>query len=147
MKNQKDIFSIIYILLCGVLTSTILLYYSFLLKELVPASNYSREYCICFGQILFQGALLLIFKNNKIQIIEYIKQMMTVSLMGGFLLIPAFAVAYCFNFNVLFYLFYFFCIVLFMFINHKIRIAKINAPYWLAYTWAFYRFIVLLFIL
>ncbi len=147
MKTKKHIQTLFYIILCGVFTSTVLLYYSFLLHDLVPASNYGREYTICFGQILFQGSLLFLFKNNKYQILEYIKNMMTVSLLGGFLLLPAFIISYWFSLPSLFYMAYFFCVVLIMFINHKFRITKINAPQWLTYTWVLYRVIVLTIIL
>lgn len=147
MKTKKHIQTLIYITLCGVFTSTVLLYYSFLLQGLVPVSNYGREYAICFGQILFQGSLLLLFKNNKYQILEYIKHMMTVSLIGGFLLLPVFTFATYFHVPSVIYLIYFLCVVLFMFFNHKIRIRKVKAPQWLTYTWVLYRIIILLIIL
>lgn len=147
MKTKKNTLILIFIILSGVFTSSVLSYYSFLLKEFVPTSNYLREYCICFGQIFFQCVLLLIVDKNKYEILEYIKQMMIVSLIGGFLLLPVFTFATYFHAPSVIYLIYFLCVVLFMFFNHKIRIKKVKAPQWLTYTWVLYRIIILLIIL
>ena len=148
--NKTLLFKTGAILFAAMFTSTVLLFYSFLLKHLVPSSNLIREYCICFGQIFFQGAIILLFIRKNQILFEYLYQMMMVSLLGGLLLLPVLVSAllfFPFNPGSYYYLAYFFMVVLFMFFNHKKRVKKINAPAWLTYTWILYRLIVLLIIL
>ena len=148
MKIRKShLYTIGFVIISAVFTSTVLLYYSYLLHGVVPQSNLIREYIICFGQIGFQGVLLIFGKQKADPIVLYLKQMMTVSLIGGLLLIPLLIVAHYVQINPIICLAYFFAVVIFMFFNHKLRIKNINAPWWLTYTWVLYRFIVLLFIL
>ncbi|MBA3665469.1 MAG: hypothetical protein H0W61_14835 [Bacteroidetes bacterium] len=138
-----------YIVFAAVFTSSILLLYSYLLKGLIPSSNLFREYCICFGQLLFQGTLLLLF-SKKEMILNYLFEMMKVSLIGAFLLSPVLVSAilfFPFSPGLYYYLGYFFVIVLYMFFNHKKRVKELQAAWWLTYTWVLYRFIVLLIIL
>lgn len=146
-KNMK---SVLFIFFAAGLTSTILLLYSYQLKGFVPSSNLSREYFICFGQIVFQGALLFIFRAKKELVLHYIEQMMSVSLVGALLLTPALvstALFFPFSPGAIYFLAYFFCIVLFMFLYHKRKVRQIHAPDWLSYTWVLYRLIVLSLIL
>ena len=147
--SHKNLLLVIFIIGSATITSTILLFYSYLLKELVPPSNLIREYCICIGQILFQTTLLLLF-SKKTNILVYIDQMMIVSLTGGLLLLPVLISSFIFfpfSPGVYYYLAYFFIIVAFMFFSHKKRVKQINAPLWLTYSWVAYRLIVLLIIL
>ncbi len=133
-----------FILFVACFTSTILLFYSNLLIPLIPPSHLLREYFICFGQIIFQGVLLFFIKAKKELILEYIVNMMMVSLLGALFLLPAF-IGYFFNIKFPFgYLIYFFLVVSFMFFNHKKRIKKLYAPAWLTYTWVLYRCLILL---
>ncbi len=148
MKNEKDhIYAIGFIIISAVFTSTVLLYYSYLLEGLVPPSNMIREYIICFCQMVFQGILLIANRQKSELILLYLKNMMMVSLIGALLLIPFLFISHYSDFNPLISSGYFFTVVVFMFFNHKSRVKKINAPWWLTYTWVLYRFIVLLFIL
>jgi hypothetical protein len=109
-----------------------------------------REFCICFGQIFFQAALLLFFRFRPILIISYLYQMMSVSLIGAVLLLPVIVSSFIwFPFTPVpgYCLAYFFMVVLIMFLDHKKRVKKIEAPRWLTYTWVLYRLIVLMVIL
>jgi hypothetical protein len=156
MKTQKlqsiipaDAAKVLFILVATSITSTLLLLYSYLLKGFIPATNMTREYLICFGQIVFQGLLFLLF-HRKYLLLDYLYQMMIVSLLGALLLSPVIIsniVLFPFSPGAVYYLIYFFIIVAFMFFEHKRRIKKINAPGWLTYTWVLYRVIVLWIIL
>ena len=141
------VYKIGFIIVAGCFTSTVLLFYSNLLIPIVAPSNLSREYFICFGQIIFQGLILAVFKIKMELILTYIFNMMMVSFIGGLLLIPALIVPF-FNIKLHFsYSIYFFLVVSFMFFNHKKRVKNISAPVWLTYTWVLYRCLVLLIIL
>jgi hypothetical protein len=148
MKNRNThIYTIGFIILSAVFTSTVLLYYSYLLEGLVPPSNVFREYVICFGQMVFQGILLITYRQKSELMLLYLKNMMMVSLIGALLLLPLLIILFYIEIYPITCLAYFFSIVIIMFFNHKARVKKINAPWWLSYTWVLYRFIVLLFIL
>jgi hypothetical protein len=148
MKTKKEIgYAFVFILAAAVFTSTVLLYYSFLLQQFLPPSNLAREYAICFGQLFFQGILLYILKTKPALTINYLKNMMMVSLLGALLLIPLLFVAHYIPIAPLICLAYFFAVVFFMFFNHKKRVEDIAAPWWLSYSWVLYRCLVLLIIL
>jgi predicted DCC family thiol-disulfide oxidoreductase YuxK len=140
-------YRILYLVLSGIFTSTILLSYSSLLKGIVPPSNLVREYVICFGQIAFQGSILLVIKTGKENLFDYLGNMMTVSLIGGLLLLPILILNHYISLPAYLCLAWFFAVVCFMFLQHQKRVRYIHAPVWLSYTWVLYRCIVLLLIL
>ncbi|GAA4331103.1 hypothetical protein GCM10023184_22630 [Flaviaesturariibacter amylovorans] len=70
-----------WILLAWILTAGILSHYSGHLEGLIPASGFWREYAICAGQLVWQGALLAVLAPGKL--LDYLGNMMTVSLGGG----------------------------------------------------------------
>lgn len=138
-----------FIIVSAAFTSTVLLFYSYLLKGLVPASNLTREYLICFGQLAFQGTLLLC-TGNKAKMPDYFFELMKVPLLGALLLTPVLVSAfllYPLTPGAHYYLAYFMAIVIYMFFNHKKRVENIGAPYWLSYTWVLYRVLILMIIL
>ncbi|MES2132421.1 MAG: hypothetical protein V4506_08720 [Bacteroidota bacterium] len=140
-------YRILYILFSAAITSTVLLYYSDSLKTVIPLTNLWREYAICFGQIAFQGGILLLMKTKKEFLFDYLGNMMTVSLLGGLLLMLLLIIRHFISFAPIAYLAYFAGVVLFMFLQHRKRVAWINAPAWLSYTWILYRCLVLFIIL
>lgn len=140
-------YRLLYLVLSALLTSTILLHYSVLLQGIIPATNLFREYAICFGQILFQASLLLVLGMKKEKLFNYLGNMMTVSLIGGLLLLPMLLLNHYIMLPSSFPLAWFFAVVAFMFLQHRRRVSSIKAPVWLSYTWVLYRGIVLLFIL
>jgi predicted DCC family thiol-disulfide oxidoreductase YuxK len=140
-------YRVLYFVFSAALTSTILLSYSTLLQGIVPASNLFREYVICFGQIVFQGSLLLLFRTKKEQLFDYLGNMMTVSLIGGLLLLPVLFLSHYVSLPSYVSLAWFLAVVAFMFLQHRKRVRSIKAPAWLSYTWVLYRCLVLLFIL
>lgn len=84
--------------------------------------NYFRELAVCLGQILWQTLFLKRYLKDKIW--DYFGNMMTVSLIGTLLLIPALLT----NFVPVFYLIYFGFVVFIMFLEHlrRCRILKLN---------------------
>lgn len=143
----KLFYRLLYIIVSAVFTSTILLHYSRLLYPLLPPSNMTREYLICFGQLIFQSAILLCIRSKKTMLFDYLGNMMTVSLLGALLLIPALLVNHWLVLSPFLFLGYFFAVVMCMFLHHMRRVKNIKAPFWLSYTWVAYRCLVLLLIL
>ncbi|OCA78547.1 hypothetical protein BBH99_21305 [Chryseobacterium contaminans] len=88
--------------------------------SLVP--NFFRKLAVCVGQILWQTLFLKVYLKDKIW--DYLGNMMTVSLLGTLLLIPAMLT----NFTPVFYLIYFGVVVFIMFLEHlrRCRILKLN---------------------
>ncbi|BAP32549.1 uncharacterized protein CHSO_3512 [Chryseobacterium sp. StRB126] len=86
------------------------------------APNFFRELGVCLGQILWQTLFLKWYLKDKIW--DYLGNMMTVSLLGTLLLIPAMLT----NFDPIFYLIYFGVVVFIMFLEHlrRCRILKLN---------------------
>ncbi len=140
-------YRILYLALSAAVTSTILLHYSALLQDMIPASNLYREYAICFGQIFFQGSLLAATRLKKETCFDYFGNMMTVSLIGSLLLLPVWFLSRFITLPDPFSLAWLVAVVVFMFLQHRKRVRSINAPAWLSYTWLLYRALVLLFIL
>lgn len=84
--------------------------------------NFLREFVICLGQIVWQTVFLKAYLKEKIW--DYLGNMMTVSLIGTLLLIPALFT----DFKPVFYLMYFGAVVSVMFLEHirRCRILKLN---------------------
>lgn len=85
--------------------------------------NFGRELAVCLGQILWQTIFLRTYLKYKTW--DYLGNMMTVSLIGTLLLIPALLT----DFTAVFYLIYFGIVVLIMFLEHwrRCKILKLNA--------------------
>ncbi|MBI3221275.1 MAG: DUF393 domain-containing protein [Bacteroidetes bacterium] len=134
----------IYIMLAWVITSFVLLAYSFLLFPLVPSSELGREFLICGGQIIFQGAI--VFTLRKDRLIHYLGNLMTVSLIGALMLTPMLLVGKLYHEPILFLL-YFMMVVAWMFVSHWRRVKVLGIPFIVSITWVLYRLLVLLVIL
>ncbi|MEO6150163.1 MAG: DUF393 domain-containing protein [Mucilaginibacter sp.] len=134
-----------YLLLSWQLVSFILTQYAQLLIGMVPVGNAYREYFICSGQILFQGIVVSLYANPKKW--DYLGNMMTISLAGALLLLPALIVAQFMVLPALVYTLYFLGVAGLMFLEH-IRRTKLLALGWLlTISWVLYRLAVLLFII
>ncbi|WP_347217868.1 DCC1-like thiol-disulfide oxidoreductase family protein [Chryseobacterium sp.] len=101
------------------------------------APNFLRELAVCLGQIIWQALFLKRYLKDKLW--DYLGNMMTVSLIGTLLLIPAM----CISFTPVFYLVYFGMIVFIMFLEHlrRCRILKLN--YFPTISWMLFRVTVL----
>lgn len=84
--------------------------------------NFLREFAVCIGQIVWQTLFLKTYLKDKIW--DYLGNMMTVSLIGTLLLIPALMTGFTPFFNII----YFGIVVLIMFLEHirRCRILQLN---------------------
>jgi predicted DCC family thiol-disulfide oxidoreductase YuxK len=129
-----------YMLLTCLAAATVLTRYTSLLTPLVPASTFGREFLVCGGQLVFQGVIVAIL--NPQRWIHYLGNMMTVSLLGALLLLPAFLLRNIIT-TPLPYVIYFMMVVGVMFLEHYRRVKILELPWVVCFTWVLYRFIVL----
>lgn len=135
-----------YIIFTWLITSIVLMTYSRLLGNLIPATNFFREFLICGGQILFQFTLLSLVTREKR--FEYLGNMMTVSFIGALLLLPAIVIG-----NILsgipaeVFLVFFMCVVGVMLYEHMRRMKILELGWWPSVSWVLYRIVVLAIIL
>jgi hypothetical protein len=95
--------------------------------------DFIRELTVCLGQILWQTVFLRNYLKDKIW--DYLGNMMTVSLMGTLLLIPALLT----DFAPVFYLIYFGIVVLAMFLEHLRRCKILKLNYKPTISWILFR--------
>lgn len=135
-----------YLFFTWIITSIVLTSYASYLSGLIPVTSLGREFIICGGQIVFQGSLLLIINRRKT--LHYLGNMMTVSLIGALLLLPALLVG---NLDLIqspyFFLGWFFLVVCVMLMEHKRRADTLGLSLWVSITWIIYRVLVLTLIL
>lgn len=134
-------YRILFLLLTWCLTAGILSAYTPLLNGIVPASNFYREWAVCGGQILFQSLIVGAFYPGKRW--DYLGNMMTVSLAGALLLLPAFLLTSWIPDNPSLYTFYFLAIVGLMFLEHIRRVKRLGMNALPTISWVLYRLIVL----
>jgi hypothetical protein len=103
------------------------------------------EIFVVIGQVIFQ--LIFILKIGFDKQVSYIFNLMTVSLLGAFLLLPLLAWHCFYETDSRILLIYFFSVVLLMFLDHRRRVKKLNLSLHLSYTWVLYRCLVLFLIL
>ena len=137
-------YRIIYIIFSIWITS-IVLYKCSAMLPYIPKSNYTRELLMASGQIVFQYCFLL-NKNREI-IINYLGNLMTVSLYGCLLLIPMIIIEQISFINPSVALIWLSATILLIFLEHIRRVRILQLPKHLSFTWIIYRIIVLLLIL
>ncbi|MFZ6014109.1 MAG: DUF393 domain-containing protein [Bacteroidota bacterium] len=131
-----------YILFAWLASSLILNAYTPLLMPLVPAGNFYRELLVCAGQIVFQGAMLLMMTRDREMTMHYLGNMMTISLAGSLLLLPAWLVS-SYVHAPFFFVAWFMTVVTLMLLEHMRRI-KLLYLYWgISASWVIYRLVVL----
>lgn len=134
-----------YIIISWLITAVVLTFYSRFLYPLIPASTMSREFLICGGQIIFQWAVVRLI--NKERVLHYLGNMMTVSFMGGLLLLPVMLLTAFGIESAYLYAAWFLMVAGVMLLEHMRRV-KILGIHWSAsVSWVLYRIIVLLIIL
>ncbi len=139
-------FKIAAIVFCITVTALTLDQYVQLIQHLINIKyDWRFELFIVTGMLFFQYPF--IFKHSWLVKLDYYFNMVLVSFVGSLLLFPLLAVNYYSDFNDTFNILYFFAVVLVMFFDHKRRVAKLNLPIWLTYSWILYRIIILIFIL
>ena len=135
-----------YIIFAWLMTSVILTAYSGLLVDYIGNTSLGREFLICAGQIVFQGLVLIITKSRGK--VNYLGNMMTISLAGSLLLLPViFIYRISLNQEPIIALIWFGLVVLLMFLEHIRRLKILKVTYLLTITWVVYRMLVLLIVL
>ena len=129
-----------YLLMTWLFTSWVLTAYVALLQPIVPASSFGREFLICGGQLIFQGALVAIYNREKL--IYYLGNMMTVSFFGALALLPALLVG-AFIAMPFVYLGYFMLVVGWMLYEHSRRLKLLDMSLLISASWLLYRFLIL----
>ncbi len=110
-----------------------------------PLTNLQSAFIIAFGQIVFQ--LFFLLKKNLKANLNYIGNLMTVSLLGCIGLLQTMLLNMIIPLPQTIILISFLGIIGFMFFEHKRRVALLELPSYLSYTWIIYRLIALLIIL
>ena len=100
--------------------------------------NFLREFTICLGQIAWQTLFLRAYLKDKIW--DYLGNMMTVSLIGTLLLLPALLI----NFTFVFFIIYFGIVVFIMFLEHIRRCKILKLNFIPTISWIIYRTIILI---
>jgi hypothetical protein len=139
-------YRIAWLVVATMITATILTHYARLLPY--PGNAY-REYLICSGQILFQGCIVSIVAPAKRW--DYLGNMMTISLAGSLLLLPALALlpgkAGATNQSTGTAIAWFAIVATAMLVEHLRRCKLLNLGVIPSATWLFYRASLLLMIL
>jgi predicted DCC family thiol-disulfide oxidoreductase YuxK len=134
-----------YIVFAWFITSLILTRYAMMVYPFVPATNLYREFIICGGQIFFQMVFVLMISRDKL--LHYIGNMMTVSLIGGLLLLPVIILNTMISVGPMVSLAWFGLVVSFMLFLHWRRMKWLGLRTLPTFTWVLYRLIVLCIIL
>ncbi|MFK7832974.1 MAG: DCC1-like thiol-disulfide oxidoreductase family protein [Winogradskyella sp.] len=134
----------LYILFATLVTSIVLFKFSKTIS-VIPESNFLRECLIAMGQIGFQT--VCISKLNIQKKVNYMGHLMTISLMGSLILIPALVMHSLINLPDLALLGWFGITVTMMLYEHIRRIKLLELPTYLSATWVLYRVLVLILIL
>jgi predicted DCC family thiol-disulfide oxidoreductase YuxK len=136
-------YRIVFILLAALFTSLVLNLYCASIWELVGfKSGFGFELMVCFGQIIWQS--LIFFKWEMKKKMEYMGNMITVSLIGSLLLIPMLIVHKIVWVDPWIMLAYFGGVVMMMLIFHMRRCAKLRLGLMPTLSWVIYRIFVLL---
>jgi len=139
-------YRMLFLLFTWLITAFVLFRYSDLLTGYVPPTTYGREFLMCGGQLLVQGIVLLFLKKE--QTWEYLGNMMTISLIGGLLLIPALCIGMISTWiNPFVYLLVFLLVVVFMLHEHLRRTKLLGLGLLPTVTWVLYRIVFLVIIL
>jgi hypothetical protein len=133
-----------YLAVTWLVTAVFLHHYSKLLVPLIPSSSFTREFLICGGQIFWQSIFMAMLDKQKTW--DYLGNLMTISLAGGFALALIQAVLGWYHgpclFGVLFT-----GVAGLMFLEHIRRTRVLEISSWLTVTWVLYRVILLAVIL
>lgn len=130
-----------YITISWILTSILLSAFTNLFIPFVAPGSISRELIICGGQIVFQSiAVSLVTRSRRM---EYLGNMMTVSLIGSLLLIPAIIAGNFIAIPAIVSLIYFSGVVAFMLFEHMRRMRILDLGIGMSLSWVLYRTLVL----
>lgn len=134
----------LYLLFSIAVTTLILNACSKMIPQL-PNGSLTRELLLATGQIVFQSIFLKRFDRKTI--LNYIGNLMTVSLLGSLLLMPIIITNSFFKINETVVLLWFGTTVLVMLREHFRRVTLLELPKWVTATWILYRIIALFLLL
>ncbi len=140
--NMK--YRLFYIVFASFFTAIVLFHYAELVSML-PNANFGRELLLALGQIVFQ--YLFIQKLTTEKQINYIGNLVTISVMGSLFLVPILLLNQFFLINEYVILAWFGLTVNLMVFEHYRRTSILQLPKYLTATWILYRIIALLIIL
>ncbi|MBX7127585.1 MAG: DUF393 domain-containing protein [Cyclobacteriaceae bacterium] len=129
-----------YIIFAWMVTSLILVSYFRHFEPVIAPSGFMRETAICAGQILFQGLIVMALRKDRL--LYYLGNLMTVSLVGAFALLPG-LIAGRWLHTPYFFMGWFALVVAGMFFEHKRRVSVLELPQVVSYTWVLYRMLIL----
>ncbi|RFS13344.1 hypothetical protein [Emticicia sp. C21] len=135
-------YRLLYIAFVAILSSIVLYQYTQPINEAMDWQNHlGREFMICAGQILWQ----IVFLNRllKEKLLDYLGNMMTVSMIGTLLLLPMLLIK---DLWAVYYLGYFIAVVSFMLWEHVRRSKILKIGYWPTISWMVYRVVALVII-
>jgi hypothetical protein len=139
-------FKIAVMAICIAMTAITLNQYAQLIQHLITIKyGWRFELCMIIGMLFFQYPF--IYKKSRGLKLDYYFNMLLVSLIGSVLIFPLLALNFYSTYSDTFNLLYFFTVVLIMFFDHKRRVAALELPVVISYTWVLYRAIILIFIL
>jgi hypothetical protein len=145
LRSQTAV-RILYQLFAIVFTAFILNIYSSYLQQFISIRySFYFELAMVIGQLIFQSIFL--WKEPINTKLKYWFHLLTVSLLGSLLLLLFIGLKYLIHFSSYVALFYFLCVVAFMFLEHKRRVALLKLPWYLSFTWLLYRSLILIYIL
>lgn len=135
-----------YIILVALFTGLVLNQFAYGLNNALGYShNHWREFVICFGQIIWQGAA--VFFISRENLMDYLGNMSTVSLLGAVLLLPLLVIHAFIPLSAIALLAAFAWVVGLMLMEHIRRCRILGIPVSLTFSWVIYRNIVLAVIL
>lgn len=137
-------YRLFYILFATLFTAIILFHYSKMIVFL-PKATFLREFILAVGQIGFQ--YIFIQKLSKQNQLNYIGNLVTVSIIGSLVLLPILVLNQFINLNDYFILGWFGLTVNLMIYEHFRRIKLLELPKYLTATWIAYRILALIIIL
>lgn len=133
-------YRLIYIIFSTIIT-IFTLYKCAQIITILPNASIYREVILAIGQMVFQSLFLL--KKDKKTVLNYLGNLMTVSLLGSLILVPMIFLNSIIKLPEIVILGWFTCTVLIMFLEHSRRIKILELPKHLTYTWVLYRIIAL----
>lgn len=135
-----------YLIFAWLITAFVLHKFSLRLTDILPQSNFYREFLVCGGQLVWQGIAIQLLYRKKSW--DYLGNMMTISLAGSLLLGLNMAAGKFFHFeNPLLYACLFGLVVTLMLVEHVRRAKLLNLDWRITASWVLYRLVVLLIIL
>jgi len=134
-------YRIAYLLFTWLIIAYVLTAYAHLLTDFVPLGNQYQEYLICGGQLFFQGAIISVYRKEKLW--DYLGNMMTISFAGSLLLLPVLILVKYLEIQPVFFVLYFSMVAGLMFLEHIRRSKLLKLGWLMSVSWALYRLIVL----